>query len=173
MKKVIYAAVISLMIIGCGQEEKKDDTAASGKSDEMKALYEKNLTTLKTVLSDFEKEDLDGQAALIADGAVWNSPTYGDTVHTKIHWLESLKYFTDNWSNIHFTNGQFLPGVDSASHEFDGSVRCYGRWDGTHSSGVSTQVYYYGTFDFDKDNKITSASEYFDVGGLMNAVSKK
>ncbi len=173
MKKVFFAGVITLMMmIGCRQDEKKEDTA-SDRTAEMKTLYEKNLSTLKTVFSDFEKEDIDGQAALIADGVKWNSPAYGDTVHTKSHWIESLKYYVDNWSDIHFANGQFLPGLDSATHEFDGSVRCYGQWDGKHTSGVATSVYYYGTFDFDKENKIIAASEFFDVGGLMNAVSKK
>ena len=55
----------------------------------------------------------------------------------------------------------------------DGGVRCYGRWDGVHKSGVTTHVNYYGTFEFNKDGKISSANEFFDLGGLMNAVAPK
>jgi limonene-1,2-epoxide hydrolase len=169
MKKIFFAVIITLMMAGCSQPEKKEDTA-SDKSAEMKLLYEKNLSTVKTFIADFEKEDINGMASLVADNAVWNSPAYGDTVHTKKHWLEGLKYYMDNWSNLHLTNGQFLPGIDSATHEFDGSVRYYGRWDGIHSSGIATQVKFYGTYEFDKDNKLISGSDFFDLGGLMNAV---
>lgn len=177
MNKVFFAVVITLMVAGCNHAEKKEDISSSksndtssSKSNDMKGLYEQNLSTLKASFNDFEKEDLASMSARSADSLVWNSPVYSDTVHTKAHWMEGLKYYMDNWSNLHFSNAQFLPGVDSSTHEFDGSVRCYGRWDGTHSSGVATQVKYYGTFDFNKDHKIISANEFFDVGGVMNAV---
>lgn len=169
MKKLLFAAIITLAIAGCNQTQKKE-AALSSKTADMNAQYEQNLSTLKTSFNDFEKEDIASLAALSADSMVWNSPAYGDTVHTKKHWLESLRYYVNNWSNLHFSNAQFLPGVDTTTHEFDGSVRCYGRWDGTHSSGVVTRVNYYGTFDFNKDHKIISATEFFDIGGLMNAV---
>jgi len=172
MKKLFFAFIISLMVIGCNDEEKKEE-AASNKNTEMKALYEKNLTTLKALVAAFEKEDFDGVAAQVADTAVWNSPAYGDTVTTKAHWMESLKYYLDNWSNLHLTDGAFLPGIDQTTHELDGSVRYYGRWDGVHSSGVATQVNFYGTYDFNKDNKIISGADFFDLGGMMNAVQPK
>lgn len=172
MKKLLFASIVSLLLMACSDNEKKEDDA-SKKNTEMKALYEKNLVTVKTFVADFEKEDSNGIAALVADTAKWNSPAYGDTVSTKAHWMESLKYYLANWSNLHLTNGQFLPGLDSATHEFDGSVRYYGRWDGVHTSGVTTHVNFYGTYDFNKDNKIISGSDYFDLGGLMNAIQPK
>ncbi len=173
MKKVFFAFAITLLAIGCNQSEKKEDTA-SDKGAEMNAAYEQNLSTLKTFIADFEKEDIDGQAAQLADSAVWNSPAYGDTVHTKKHWLEAQKYYMDNWSNLHLSQAQFLPGIDSATHEFDGSVRYYGLWSGTYSSGViHAPVKFYGTYDFNKDHKIISGNDFFDLGGLMNAVQTK
>ena len=172
MKKIFFAAIVSLIILGCNNDEKKEEEA-SKKSTEMKGLYEKNLATLKAFTSAFEKEDLNAMAAQVADTAKWSAPAYGDTVNTKAHWMESLKYYLDNWSNLHLTNGQFLPGIDQATHELDGSVRYYGRWDGVHSSGVATQVYFYGTYDFNKDNKIISGADYFDLGGLMNSLQPK
>ncbi|HET7118206.1 MAG TPA: hypothetical protein VFI29_17040 [Hanamia sp.] len=172
MKKIFFAVGITFMVIGCNQTEKTDNTASS-KNAEMQALYEQNLSTLKTFIADFEKEDLDGQAALIADSARWSSPAYGDTVHTKKHWLEAQKYYMDNWSNLHLSNAQFLPGIDSATHEFDGSVRYYGFWGGVHSSGFTGQVKFYGTYDFNKDHKIISGNDFFDVGGMMNAINSK
>ena len=161
-----------MTLLACTDNEKKEDDS-SKKGTEIKALYEKNLTTLKALIAAFEKEDLDGVAATVGDTAVWNSPAYGDTVTTKAHWMESLKYYLDNWSNLHLTDGQFLPGIDSATHEFDGSVRYYGSWDGVHSSGVATKVNFYGTYEFNKDNKIISGADFFDLGGMMNAIKPK
>ena len=172
MKKILFAAVILLLIAACTGSEKKEADASSKNAD-MHALYEKNLATVKTLIAAFEKEDLNGVAAMVADTAVWNSPAYGDTVTTKAHWMESLKYYLDNWDKLYLTNGQFLPGVDAVTHEFDGSVRYYGRWDGVHSSGVATQVNFYGSYDFNKENKIISGADYFDLGGLMNALQPK
>ena len=159
-------------MLGCKDDDKKEE-AASDKNTEMKALYEKNLATVKAFTTAFEKEDFNAMSALVADTAKWNSPAYGDTVNTKAHWMESLKYYLDNWSNLHLTDGQFLPGVDQAAHEFDGSVRYYGRWEGVHSSGIATKVYFYGSYDFNKDNKIISGSDYFDLGGMLNSLQPR
>ena len=172
MKKLFFATIVSLMIFGCTDDDKKEE-AASGKNSEMHSLFEKNLATLKAFTGAFEKEDLNMMTAQVADSAVWSSPAYGDTVNTKAHWMESLKYYLDNWSDLHLTNGQFLPGIDSATHEFDGSVRYYGQWGGVHSSGIATKVNFYGTYEFNKDNKIISGSDFFDLGGMMNSLQPK
>ncbi len=172
MKKILFASVISLLVMSCSDKDKKEDDA-SKKNTEMKAVYEKNLATLKTGIAAFEKEDLEGWAAGVADSATWSSPAYGDTVSTKAHWKESLKYYLDNWDNLKLNGATFLPGVDSATQELDGSVRYYGSWNGVHSSGKATQLKFYGTYDFNKDNKIISGSDYFDLGGMMNAVAPK
>ena len=174
MKKLLFAACLSLLVISCGdkEEEKKEDDSSKIKT-EMHALYEKNLATLKTVYSAFEKEDIDALASHVADNTEWNGPSYGDTVKTKAHWMEGLKYYVTYWDNLKFNNAMYLPGVDSLTHEMDGGVRVYGRWDGMHKSGVATHVNYYGAFRFNKDGKISAANEFFDVGGLMNAVAPK
>ena len=172
MKKLLLFSILSLSLLACNDKDKKEDEA-SKKNADMKALYEKNLATLKASIAAFEKRDLDGWASSVADSANWASPAYGDTVHTKAHWKETLKFYIDNWNDIHLVNANFLPGVDSATHEWDGSVRYYGRWDATHKSGVKTMVNFYGAYDFNKDGKVSSGIEFFDVGGLMNAVAPK
>jgi hypothetical protein len=172
MKKLLLFSIISLSLFACSDKDKKEDDS-SKKNDEMKATYEKNLASLKNGIAAFEKGDVDGWAANVADSAVWNSPSYGDTVHSKAHWKESLKYYIDNWTNLKLNNATFLPGVDSATQQLDGSVRYYGSWDAVHKSGVVTKVSFYGTYDFNKDNKIINGSDFFDVGGLMNAVKPK
>jgi hypothetical protein len=84
-----------------------------------------------------------------------------------------LAAYIADWDTLKLMYPDFLPGIDSATHEFDGSVRYYGIWNGIHKSGVRTSVNFYATYDFDKDGKIVNASEFFDVGGLMNAINKK
>ena len=174
MKKLLFLSFVSMLILSCNQKAKTDDTPApSKKADDMKALYEKNLATLKTAIAAFEKKDMEGWAATVADNVVWQSPAYGDTVKTKAHWKEVLSGFSSNWDSLKLTNPNFLPGLDSTTLEFDGSVRYYGSWIGRYKSGVWTNVAFYGSYDFDKDGKVSSGTEFFDVGGLMKAVQAK
>jgi len=170
MRKLFFAAFVLLLVAGCKQ---KEEAAAPKKDDGMQALYEKNLATLKTSLAAFEKEDIEGWASNVADSVKFHSPAYGDTVTTKAHWKEALKFYADNWNNLKLNHPNFLPGLDSSTHQIDGSVRFYGEWSGIHTSGVATVISFYGTYDFNKDGKVTDATEFFDVGGLMNAVQPK
>ncbi|MEO8112058.1 MAG: hypothetical protein ABI594_18560 [Ginsengibacter sp.] len=169
MKKVLAVVIITIMAVGCSQPDQKDNTA-SQQSDDMNALYEANLATLKTQIGAFEKEDVNAWAATIADSAVWLSPVYGDTITTKAHWEESIKNIMDNNSNLHLSDAQFLPGVDSATQKPDGSVRYYGTWHGTPTSGKEVSVKFYGTYDFNDNHKIISGDDFYDVGGLMNSL---
>jgi hypothetical protein len=172
MKKLIFATFLPFMVLSCTDTGKKEDDA-SKKGPDMNALYEKNLASLKTGITAFEKKDIEGWAATIADSAVWHSPAYGDSVTTKAHWKEALKNYMDNWDNLNLSNATFLPGIDSATHQPDGSVRYYGTWNGVHKSGVATHIRFYGTYDFNKDNKTITGTDFFDVGGLMNAIASK
>ena len=179
MKKLFYVAIIIVMVAGCNQSEQKDNTpeqkvdAVSNQGDDMKAVYEANLAAYKTQIAAFEREDLNAWAATIADDAKWSSPVYGDIVHTKAHWVESVKSTFDNFDKLHLTDAQFLPGVDSATLKPDGSVRYYGTWNGTSKSGKEAGVKFYGTYNFNKDHKVISGDDFYDVGGLMNAIARK
>ncbi len=169
MRKLFFGMIITIMTVSCNQANEKE-TDASGNTTEMNDLYEANLAAYKNQVAAFEKEDLNAWASEVADTAVWNSPMYGDTITSKAHWVESTKYDFDNFSNLHLTDAQFLPGVDSTTHQPDGSVRYYGTWNGTSLSGKEVSVKFYGTYNFDKDHKIIFGSDYFDAGGLMNAL---
>ncbi len=173
MKNFLFAVIASFAVLACNQKAEKKEDEASKKNEEMKALFEKNLTTLKSVLSAFEKEDMTALAANVSDTASWFPPTYGVGKSTKADWMKTLSMYLADWDSLHLVNPNFLPGVDSATREFDGSVRYYGEWDGVHKSGVHTVVNFYASYDFNKDGKIVSGSEFFDVGGMMNAIKPK
>ncbi|MEP7107643.1 MAG: hypothetical protein ABI760_06660 [Ferruginibacter sp.] len=177
MKKLIVGFALLFTIWSCNQPAKTETSestaSAAPAGEDMNALFEKNLSSLKTGLSAFEKEDISGWAATVADSARWISPAYGAVEGKKEDWKKALEAYMTNWDSLKLLNVNFLPGLDSSTHQFDGSVRYYGEWNGVHKSGVKTKVNFYGSYEFNKENKVTYGNEFFDVGGLMNAVSGK
>jgi ketosteroid isomerase-like protein len=178
MKKFIFFSLLSAVLFSCNDSAKTESTASASPDStstgsNTKALYEKNLATLQAGLTAFENEKMDDWAATIADNAVWNSPAYGAKPAGKAEWKQALTAYTTEWDSLKLVNPTFLPGIDSVTHEFDGSVRYYGNWEGVHKSGTKTSVNFYGTFEFDKDGKVVDGSDFFDVGGLMNAIKSK
>jgi hypothetical protein len=173
MKNLLFYSIVLLALTSCNQDSKTTDDSTAKKGDEAKATYEKNLGALKTAIAAFENEQIDAWATTVADSARWAPPAYGAGEAKKDDWKKALSMYMADWDSLKLVNGNFLPGVDSATHEFDGSVRYYGTWTGVHKSGVHTAANFYGAYDFNKDNKVVFGTEFFDVGGMMNAVQKK
>ena len=178
MKKVLFFSLVLCVLFSCNESVKTDDTTSktsdtTSKTSDAKALFEKNLASLQAGITAFENKKIDDWAATVADSAVWNSPAYGAKPAGKEAWKKALAGYIADWDSLKLVNPNFLPGIDSATHEFDGSVRYYGKWEGVHKSGVKTSVNFYGTYEFNKDNKVVDGTEFFDVGGLMNAIKPK
>lgn len=171
MQKIIFFSYVTFALFSCNESVKTDDTTS--RNADAKTSYEKNLASLKSSLSAFENEKMDDWAAAVADSAIWNPPAYGSSPAGKAEWKQALTAYVTDWDSLTLSNPTFLPGIDSATHEFDGSVRYYGQWNGVHKSGVKTSVNFYGTYDFNKDGKVVNGSDFFDVGGLMNAIQAK
>ena len=146
---------------------------ANIKFPDAKGLYEKNLGSLKKGIQAIEHRNLDEWATTIADTTIWNSPAYGSAPGGKAEWKKYLTAYLSDWDSLTLMYPDYLPGIDSATHEFDGSVRYYGIWNGSHKSGIRTSVNLYATYDFDKDGMVMNASEFFDIGGLTNAIKPK
>lgn len=170
MKLFIFLIIISIAVYSCKEPVKSEPSL---KISEAKALYEKNLAMLKKGITAFENENINEWAETVADTTIWNAAAYGSLPGTKEDWKKALLAYFANWDSLKLNYPDFLPGIDSATHEFDGSVRYYGIWKGIHKSGVRTSVNMYATYDFNKEGKIVNASEFFDVGGLMNAIKAK
>ena len=154
----------AVVFFSCNESAKTDDSTS--KNADAKALYEKNLATLKSSITAFENEKIDDWAASIADNAVWNPPAYGAKPAGKTEWKNAFTAYFADWDSLKLVDPAFLPGIDSTTQANDGSVRYYGVWAGKHKSGAWTKVKFYATYDFNKDNKVVSANEYFDLGGL-------
>jgi hypothetical protein len=175
MKKIIFFSLLVSVLFSCNEAAKTGDNASgssdsTSKTSDAQVLYEKNLASLKAGITAFENEKMDDWSITVADNAVWNSPAYGAKPAGKEDWKKSLTAYTEDWDSIKLVNPIFLPGIDSITHEFDGSVRYYGTWEGVHKSGTKTSVNYYGTYEFNKEGKVVDGSEFFDVGGLAKAI---
>ena len=178
MKKVVFFSLVLCVLFSCNDSAKTDDTISTSsdttsKTSDAKALYEKNLASLQAGITAFENEKIDDWAATVADSAVWNPPVYGAKPAGKEDWKKALAGYVADWDSLKLVNPNFLPGIDSATHEFDGSVRYYGKWEGVHKSGVKTSINFYGTYEFNKDGKVVNGTDFFDVGGLINAIKPK
>jgi hypothetical protein len=167
MKPFLFFLLAAYVFYACNEPVKSETNSQSSAS---KAVYEKNLASLQKSISAFENENIDEWAATVSDTTIWNSAVYGSSPGTKEDWKKSLIAYFAEWDSIKLNYPLFLPGIDSATQEFDGSVRYYGIWTGVHTSGVRTSVNMYATYDFNTEAKMVNASEFFDYGGLMNAI---
>lgn len=171
MKKIICLFLASFAIVGCqtpnqpAPEEPKDDAA--------KIAYEKNLAAIKAAIKAFENENLEEFGSYVSDSVAYYPASYGSTKSTKEEWKNLLGFFTSEFDSIRLAQPLFLPGIDSVTHKPDGSVRYYGSWVSRHKSGVKTAVAFYAVYEFDDNNKVIYAQDFFDVGGLLNAVAPK
>jgi hypothetical protein len=174
MKNSLLGSILLLVIAACNQPKPENPMAERNSTDSaMGALYEKNLAALQAGISAFESENADAWSAVVSDSVIFISPVYGDMDSSKAHWQQLISGYWADWDSLRLTNPIFLPGIDQQTHELDGSVRYYGEWKGVHKSGKRTTSRFYGTYDFNSDGKIISAAEFFDAGGLMNAIAAK
>jgi hypothetical protein len=174
MKNFLPVSMLLLMVVACNPPKPSSPSTEMKSNDSaMAALYEKNLASLKAGIAAFESENADAWSAVVSDSAIYVSPIYGDRDSTKAHWQQLIMSYWANWDSLRLINPIFLPGIDQQTHELDGSVRYYGGWSGVHKSGKHTLVGFYGTYEFNADGKIISAAEFFDAGGVLNAVTAK
>ena len=153
MKNLIF--VISVMFIyGCNTNPN----------------YERNLATAKKLFELHGKEDIDGQLALISDKIQSNSSMYGSETAGYDQYVNMLKGYHAAFDNIKYTANIWLPGTDSLGN-LDGSVRTYGNWTGVNvATGKELNLHGYWYMNFDEDGKVIGQGDYFDFGGMINAV---
>ena len=156
MKNLIF--VISVMFIyGCNTNPN----------------YERNLATAKKLFELHGKEDIDGQLALISDKIQSNSSMYGSETAGYDQYVNMLKGYHAAFDNIKYTANIWLPGTDSLGN-LDGSVRTYGNWTGVNvATGKELNLHGYWYMNFDEDGKVIGQGDYFDFGGMINAVYPK
>ena len=159
MKKVLFSIVIMAALIACNNNTAVKTTPA----DE---AYTKNVATAQAFFAAFAAKDSVKMASYVSDNFVWSPPAVGLDSLSKDKWYAQMQVFMKTYNDITFTNGLWRKGVDM-NNNLDGSVRVYGLWNSKFaSSGKTSLLKYYATFEFDKDGKITIQEEYYNAADL-------
>jgi len=137
--------------------------------------YAKNLATAKKLFELHGEEKLDEQLALVSKDIKVYTPMYGSSEPVGYETYSAiLKGYQDNFEDIVYTPQAWLPGVDTLTLKPDGSVRTYGTWTGKNSiTGKELNLNGYWYFNFDDEGKIIAQGDFFDYGGMMQAVGPK
>ena len=166
MKKIINLILVAALFYSCSQPAA--DTTAF---DQGLASFEKNKAIADKVFNLFIEKDLDGMVDMYADDLIYSPANTNDTL-TKADLREAMTGWMENFEVFTFDQRQYYPGVDE-NFIPDGSVRSYGVWHGTHISGAKTKSKYYSVTRFNDEGKVTTALEWFDVGGVFDQIESQ
>ena len=159
MKKIFFSLIMVAALVACNNTTPASNNAA----DE---AYTKNAATAQAFLAAFAAKDSVKMASLVSDDFKWSPPAVGMDTLSKDKWMAAMKGFMSTYNDITFTNPLWRKGVDSANN-LDGSVRVYGLWNSKFaSSGKTGLLKYYASFEFNKEGKIISQIEFYNMPDL-------
>ncbi len=164
MKSLITIISIGLFMVGC--QPPVDNSAQE--------TFEKNSAAVLEYLQAWEMESLDYDK-YFAENA-WVRPTSVGSADSMSR-ADMIANDKKNWESLDFaipSDIVFLPGVNTATKQMDGSVRYYGIWTMTvpatdSTEAVSVEIDVYESYDFDENGKIVLLQSYADWGGLKEA----
>ena len=159
MKQKIIILFIGVLAVACSNKNHAD--------------FKKNTETAKAYFKLHEQEDAEAMFPYLHEDIQWQMPAYG----SKLVSLEEVKGailgYQAAFDDMKFTAEAWLPGVDTETGALDGSTRVYGTWNCINTkTGKEVNLTSYHSFEF-KDGKIISGGDWFDLGGMMNAVAYK
>ena len=144
--------------------------------------FDNKVATIRAFFQAHADEDLAAQEAMLADSLKFSPPYYnGNEWLGKDEFLAAIKGYHDNFDNIQFHEGIITAFQGEVGGFYSGSVypkesaetkanaiRTYGTWTATHTaSGQEMGVKFYNLSTFNKDGKIVSLSDYFDLSSLV------
>ncbi|MGB0633343.1 MAG: antibiotic biosynthesis monooxygenase [Flavobacteriaceae bacterium] len=157
MKKLLLLFFVSALFVGCNTNPN----------------YEKNLATAQKLFELHGEEKLDEQLALVSKDMEIITPMYGSDRGNYDDYAAMLKGYQDTFEDIKYTATVWLPGSNPEG-KLDGSVRTYGTWTGKNSiTGKDINLRGYWYFNFDDEGKVITQGDFFDFGGMMQAVGPK
>lgn len=158
MKKTILILTVALFV-ACNNNPK----------------YEQNLATAQKLFELHGEERLGEQLALVSKDIKLYTPMYGSSEPLGYDaYVNMLKGYQNNFEDVKYNAQAWLPGVDTLTLKPDGSVRTYGTWTGKNSAtGKEINLSGYWYFNFDANGKIIAQGDFFDYGGMMQAVAPK
>ena len=172
-------------LFGCKQAaEVEEEVATEEVASPDYADFDRKVAVIAAFYEAHGNEDLAAQTAMLSDTLEWSPPGYnGNKWLGKEDLVAALKGYHDNFDNIKFTSG-VVTADDVVNGYWSGSVypeesansssdviRVYGTWSATHTeSGKEIGVKFYSTVSVNADGQIVAASDYFDVGGIMDQI---
>ena len=158
MKTILFLISLALCVVSCSDPNPK---------------YEKNLATAKKLFKLHGEENLDEQLKLVSRDIKIEPPFYGSEIVGYAAYSSLLKGYHDAFENINYTAQVWLPGTDSIG-VLNGSVRTYGQWTGVQTvTGKQLNLKGYWYFSFDDQGLINGQGDFFDAGGMLDAVYSK
>lgn len=158
MKKILFLLSLTLCFVSCLDSNPS---------------YPENLATAKKLFALHGEENLEEQLNLISKEFQGESPFYNSEMMGYDEFSKMLKGYHDAFENIKYNARTWLPGTDSLG-VFDGSVRTYGEWTGVQAqTGKQLNLKGYWYFDFDDNGLINAQGDFFDAGGMLDAVYPK
>lgn len=145
------------------------------------ADFDRKVAVIEAFYEAHSNEDLEALSAMLSDTLQWSPPSYNDNKWLgKEELLNALKGYHDGFDNIKFTSG-IITADDTVGGYWSGSVfpeatasttadviRVYGTWHATYTeTGNEIGLKFYSLLGVNEDGQIVSASDYFDLGGLM------
>mgnify|MGYP006094069587 CR=1 FL=1 len=158
MKKFLFLLSLTLCFVGCLDSNPS---------------YLENLATAKKFFALHGEENLEEQLNLISKEIQGEPPFYGAKMIGYDEFSAMLKGYHDAFDDIKYTPQVWLPGTDSLG-VLNGSVRTYGTWTGIQSNTkkqLNLKGYWY--FGFDNNGLINAQGDFFDAGGMLDAVYPK
>src|SRR5262245_12740140 len=139
--KPLFCSAIILTLLACNDQSKQStEVKSTSSSTDMKALYEKNLATLKYAVAALEKEDIKQFDSNYADSVKFHPAVFGMPDGGKAELKNYVSMYFADWDSLKLVESNFLPGLDSATHEINGSARYYGVWSAVHKSGFKAKL---------------------------------
>ena len=158
MKKIVLILVMAVLVMSCSDSNPK---------------YADNLATAKKFFALHGEENYEEQLKLISKDIQAEPPFYASGMSNYEEFTSMVKGYQEAFDNIKYNARNWLPGTDSLG-VFDGSVRTYGNWTGVHTAtGKQLDLKGYWYFNFDDEGKVIAQGDFFDFGGMMQAVGPK
>ena len=135
--------------------------------------YSKNLATAQKLFQLHEEENIEEQLALVSEKMESITSMYGAKASDFDQYKAMLEGYHNDFDDIKYNANVWLPGTDPEGI-LDGSVRTYGTWTGTNvATGKQLNLMGYWYFNFDAEGKVITQGDFFDYGGMYNAVYPK
>ena len=158
MKKIVLILVMAVLVMSCSDSNPK---------------YADNLATAKKFFALHGEENYEEQLKLISKDIQAEPPFYASGMSNYEEFTSMVKGYQEAFDNIKYNARNWLPGTDSLG-VFDGSVRTYGNWTGVHTAtGKQLDLKGYWYFNFDENGLIIGQGDFFDAGGMLDAVYPK